>query len=258
MVVEDQPFALERACLRVDDSRVWEDRHLVVEEMPLAISVNGRAFTTAMLSPRQLREFVVGHLFTEGVIRSTSEIESLEVEGRQAGAIVANPLAARLPRRMVLSGCGGGSSYLDEDRLPHVKSDLAVSAGQIFRAVFALSSSPLHRETGGIHSAGLFSTSGEPAALAEDIGRHNAMDKVIGHSLLLGPDVSAHFAVCTGRISSEMVMKASRAGIPILASRGASTGLALDLAEKTGLCVVGFARGKRMNIYTHRHRVSLP
>ncbi|NYT02132.1 MAG: sulfurtransferase FdhD, partial [Methanosarcinales archaeon] len=107
----------------------------------------------------------------------------------------------------------------------------------------------------GTHSVGLFSQGGQAAIIAEDIGRHNALDKAIGHCLSHDQPLEDLFAASTGRISSDMALKCSRAQIPLIVSRGATTSLALAIAEKTGLSIVGFARGRRMNVYTNSHRI---
>ena len=114
--------------------------------------------------------------------------------------------------------------------------------------------SELHQTTGGIHIVALADKE-KIIAVSEDIGRHNALDRVIGHGLRNGVDFSKTFTIVSGRISSEMVRKCLIANISVIVSRGATTTLAVDIAEKTGLTVVGFARGGKMNIYSHPHRI---
>ena len=121
----------------------------------------------------------------------------------------------------------------------------------------ALLTSDLHRLTGGIHIVGLFSPDGE-VTRSLDIGRHNALDRVIGYGLIHDVNLGQVFALSSGRISSEMVRKCLVAGIPLVASRGATTTLAVSLAEKNGLTVIGFVRAGGMNIYTNPQRVTVP
>jgi len=229
--------------------------HAVVEEMPLSVTVNGRHALTAMTSPAMLREFVVGFLYTERIVRGLHEIVSIRIEGNTASVLTKNPFSILISHKTVLSGCGGSTSFLDSGRLPGIRSDLNLSPEAIRAATKETLDSELHRITGGIHLVGLFDGEGKVIRIAEDIGRHNALDRVVGHGLLEGIDFSRTFAVSSGRISSEMVRKCLVANIPVLVSRGATTTAAVEAAEAGGLTVVGFVRSKKMNIYTWRERV---
>lgn len=243
-------------CLRLDGDEVDDATCQVVEEVPLSIFINGRHFVTAMTSPQLRAEFVTGHLFTERIVAGLQEIESLEIEGNVARAIVSNPMRAIVPRRPIVSGCGGIASFLDESKLPEIKSDLQITRGDIQAAMLAISLSEIHIATGGVHSVGLFDQSG-PVCIIEDIGRHNALDKAIGYALAIDVDLSRTYVACTGRISSDMALKCSVASISIIVSRGATTSLAISIAERTGLAIVGFVRGKRLNVYTNRQRIMI-
>ncbi len=248
----------EFPCFKLDGECAEEAVCQVVEEVPLSIFINGRHFVTAMTSPQDRREFVTGHLFSERIAASFEEIESLEIEGNVARAIVANPMRAIVPRRPIVSGCGGIASFLDESKLQEIKSDLRITLDDAFAAMKAISLSELHVATGGVHSVGLFQKSGpvsSPICIIEDIGRHNALDKAIGHALFGKVDFGHTFVACTGRISSDMALKCSMAGIPIIVSRGATTSLAISIAERTGLSIVGFVRGKRLSVYVNRQRI---
>ncbi len=254
----------EYPCLKLDETEqgrtelgskeVAESICKVVEEVPLSIFINGRHFVTAMTSPQMREEFILGHLFSERIVKGLSEVESLEIEGNVARAIVSNPIKALLPRRPIVSGCGGIASYLDESKLSMIPSDLKIDKEEIFKAMKAISQSEVHEATGGVHSVGLFDENGA-VCIAEDIGRHNALDKVVGYGLKENVDFGRTFAASTGRISSDMATKCSAVGIPIMASRGATTSLALKIAERTGLTIVGFVRGKRLNVYTNPQRL---
>ena len=120
----------------------------------------------------------------------------------------------------------------------------------------AISLSETHIATGGVHSVGLFEKEGA-VCIIEDIGRHNALDKAIGYGLFEKIDFSQTYVTCTGRISSEMALKCSVAGIPVIVSRGATTSLAISIAERTGLTIIGFLRGKRLCVYTNRERFEI-
>ena len=227
----------------------------VVLEVPLSIFINGRHFVTAMTSPQMAEEFIAGYLFSERIIAGLSDIESLEIEGRTARLILRNPIKAILPRKPIVSGCGGGATFLDESKLPLINSDLSIEKKDIFEGMKAIFESDLHAATGGIHTVGLFDKTGA-ICICEDIGRHNALDKAIGFGLLRALDFGKTFVLSTGRISSEMALKCSVAGIPVIASRGATTSLALEIAERTRLTVIGFVRASRMNVYTCCWRVT--
>lgn len=243
-------------CLKLDGVEVEETTCQVVEEVPLSIFINGRHFATAMISPEMRMEFVTGHLFAERIVSGRDEIESLEIEGNVARAIVSNPMRAIVPRRPIVSGCGGTASFLNESKLPMITSDLKIGKEQAQEAMKAISLSEVHIATGGVHSVGLFDDL-EAVCIIEDIGRHNALDKAIGHALAEGVDFSRTFVACTGRISSDMALKCSVAGIPIIVSRGATTSLAISIAERTNLCIVAFLRGKRLSVYTNPERFKI-
>lgn len=244
----------DHVCLKLDGEEIRESMDCVVEESPLSIFINGRHFVTAMTSPHMANEFILGYLFSERIINGLSDVESMEMEGRVARLIISNPIRAIVPRKPIVSGCGGIATFLDESKLPRIDSGLLVDKNAIYEAMKAIFESELHSTTGGVHSVGLFDENGA-ACICEDIGRHNALDKAIGFGLIRGLDFSKTFVASTGRISSEMALKCSVAGIPIIASRGATTSLALEIAERTGLTIIGFVRTKRMNIYTGCWRV---
>ncbi|MDD1742211.1 MAG: formate dehydrogenase accessory sulfurtransferase FdhD [Methanotrichaceae archaeon] len=244
----------EYAYLKLDQESAERSRHSVVEEVPLSVFVNGKHFITAMISPSMINEFVIGHFLSEGIINNLEDIESMEIQADVARLIIKNPLKIISSRRLIVSGCGGCASYLDESRLPKILSDFRVPKENIFWAINYISSSILHQATGGVHSVGLFDHNG-PICIAEDIGRHNALDKVIGFGLIKKISFAETYLASTGRISSEMALKCSMAGIPIIASRGATTSLAIEIAKRTGLTVAGFVRGRQMNIYTERQRI---
>jgi FdhD protein len=248
----------ECKCLRLDGASAEEATCQVVVEVPISIFINGRHFVTAMTSPQMRKEFVTGHLFSERIICGSLEIESLEIEGNVARVIVEHPMRAIVPRRPIVSGCGGIASFLDESKLPEIKSDLRIGKQQAQDAMESISQSEIHIATGGVHSVGLFGEK-EPICIIEDIGRHNALDKAIGYALIQKQDFDfcRTFVACTGRVSSDMALKCSVAGIPIIVSRGATTSLAISIAERTGLCIVGFLRGKRLSVYTNRERFGI-
>ncbi len=243
-------------CIKVDGEKAEKNLHEVIEEAPLALFVNGRHAMTAMMSPVQLEDFVTGYLYTEQIIKNIDEIESIRIEKNRMSVITKNLFKVLGPKKTILSGCGGSTSFIDTEKLPKIVSDYTISADDIRNAAKAVLNSELHRVTGGIHIVALLDHE-RVIASSEDIGRHNALDRVIGHALRNHIDLSKTWVIVSGRISSEMVRKCLIAGIPIIVSRGATTTLAVETAEKTGLTVVGFARSSKMVIYTHSQRVEL-
>lgn len=249
----------EVKCVKYDAGISEEATHEVVIEEPLVISINGRHFVTAMISPGMTKEFVIGHLFSEGVIKSTKELESLQLDDRTANVIITHPLRVVAAQKLILTGCGTGSSFLDEDKVPKIQATARIEPATIAEGVTAVLHSQLHRTTGGVHLVGLFERYMHkyvPVCLIEDVGRHNALDKAIGYGVLRAIDFARTFVASTGRISSEMALKCAVANIPLIASRGATTSLAIEVGEKSGLCICGFVRGEKLNVYTHAERLA--
>lgn len=235
----------------------------VATEVPLTLVVNGDEFATLMCSPLDLREFSHGFLFTSGVIHRAEEVKSFSVDESRWRAEVEtarSPDPAMLGRRVYTSGCGRGVMYttiLELSLRQPLLTDFSVTPDLVFACMKWLQeSSPLHRVSRGVHTAA-FSIEGNPPEKAfDDIGRHNAVDKVIGHLLLEGVDTSKLMLISTGRISSEVIHKAKRASIPILLSRAAPTHQTVLLARDMGITVIGFARGRQFKIYSHEKRVN--
>jgi FdhD protein len=242
-------------CVRVDGNVSETATHEVVEEIPFALFINGRHAMTAMMSPVNMEDFVTGYLFTEQIIKGVDEIESVKIEKNRISVITKNLFKVLGPKKTILSGCGGSSSFIDPAKLPKITSDFAISAEKIQEWIKTALDSELHRTTGGIHIVALLDTD-NILCVSEDIGRHNALDRVIGYGLRNGVNFSRTFIVSSGRISSEMVRKCLLANIPMIVSRSATTTLAVEIAAKAGITVIGFARGKKLNIYTHAERVA--
>lgn len=241
-------------CIRVDGDTFTRGQHEVIEEAPLALFVNGRHAMTAMMSPVQLEEFVTGYLFTEQIIGGIDEIESIRIEKNRMSVITKNLFKVLGPKKTILSGCGGSTSFIDTEKLPKIRSDYVIGPQEIWNSAKSVLNSELHMTTGGIHVVALVDHE-TILSVSEDIGRHNALDRVIGTALRTGIDLSHTYVIVSGRISSEMVRKCLIANIPVIVSRGATTTLAVEIAGETGLTVVGFARGGKLNIYSHPERI---
>jgi len=238
----------------------------VAEEKPLHISVNKKHYTTIFCSPSNLKELAVGHLLSEGIIESIKEIEEINFRKNSVCRVKLKPnidLQKRLKlqkpfSRIILSTCSSPSPYQISARLPKVKSDLAVKAQIILNCVNRLNSiAETFRKTGGVHAAAIYKNDDSLVAFAEDVGRHNAVDKVIGIGALNKTDFSKCFLALTGRLTGDIVHKAARVGLPIVASLAAAIDSGIAVAKDAGLTLVGFARGRHMNIYNFPERILL-
>lgn len=235
-------------------------------EFPLTIMLNGEQLVTVLCSPGDWEALAVGFLYSEGMIRAKEEITALTLD-EERGIVRIRTAEDKTQdgklfmKRVLTTGCGRGMafySYADLDRKKKVLSGLKVTPEE----VLALSrqfqgNSELYRSTHGVHSAALCDTR-EVLVFAEDIGRHNAIDKVLGRCLLEGIAVADRILVSSGRISSEILFKAAGSGIPVLISKSAPTDMGVDLARELGITIIGFVRGGGMNVYTGQERIDIP
>ena len=211
-------------------------RERIVRETTLTIKVGGRHYATAMILATLEKEFVIGNLYVQGVIKSADDIASVTIKNNIAEVTLAGKKKGNAAPRTVKSG-------------------LKVSADDIFRCVKAIFKSAVFTETEAVHSAGLFLEGKETISIAEDLGRHNALDKVIGGGLLQNVDFSRTVAASTGRQPSEMILKCRNAGIPIIATKGVPTTLTIEIAREAGITIAGLVRGSTMIVYSHWERV---
>ncbi len=237
----------------------------VVVEAPVNLHVNRRYVATLLALPDQLKELCVGWLLSHAIIKKVDEILNIQVKGNlvRVNCLDEVEMRLRVASRVsvVRSSCGSLADdfYFSIDRIskPFVASDYTVKAGQLLRFVSVLNrKSSLFRLTGGTHSAALFHE-GVLVAFAEDVGRHNAVDKVIGSAALRRTDFSKCVLVSSGRQPAGMVLKAARVGIPIVASIAGPIYSGVEAARKTGVTLVCFVRGRRMNVYSFHERVVL-
>jgi FdhD protein len=208
----------------------------IVIETTLTINVDGKQYATAMILGTLEKEFVTGNLYVQGAITNARDIKAITIKNNVAEV----KLAANVKKRVVPAA---------------VTTDLKVTAEDILTCVKAILKSKVFSETEAVHSAGLFFNGKEAICVAEDLGRHNALDKVIGYGLLHDIDFSQTLAASTGRQPSEMIIKCRNAGIPIIATKGVPTTLAVELAEKAGITIAGLVRGSTMIVYSQWKRV---
>ena len=234
----------------------------VAVEVPVNIFVSGEHFVTLLALPDFMGELGLGHLLSEGVIKSASDVLDVRVEDNNVYlSIKEGVMRVKASRvlRLITTACGSSSDYLkllDSLDKPLVVSDVEVLGENVLKMRSLLTENTvIFKRTGGTHGAGVFTLKGEVISCAEDVGRHNAVDKVIGICALKGVDFSQTVIFSTGRMSAEMVLKAARVGIPIVASLSAPLNSGIIFAERSGVTLICFVRGHRFNIYTHGNKV---
>lgn len=246
----------------IDHGEKKSARMPVSEEVPLTIEVNGRELATLLCSPEHLKNLVTGFLFTNGLIQNLSQQKSLTIDTERwkAGVkIEGDGFADDLVfKRIYTSGCGKGVIFhnpLDLINRVKIVSDFNVKNEIIreFMKIFQKQSQE-HQLTHGIHSAALASRD-KILISRDDIGRHNAIDKVIGEALYTNIGFTDKILLTSGRISSEILSKALRCRMPVLAAIGAPTNQAVKLARQVGLTIVGLVRGAKMFVYSGEERI---
>ncbi|MBI1846658.1 MAG: formate dehydrogenase accessory sulfurtransferase FdhD [Candidatus Rokubacteria bacterium] len=241
-----------RTYLRIRGSRSEETAGEIVREQPLTVYVNGERFLTLLCTPTGLEALVLGYLWMEKIIAGVDDVVSLEVSAVDGRADVQLRGAVTLPtERILTSGCGGGITFRIDHRLfPRLSSPLRVTPDQVRARMKDLFGAAVHyRQSRGIHGAAL--ADGDRLLLvAEDVGRHNAVDKIKGEALRAGVATEDRLLLSTGRVSSEMLLKAARMGVPLVASRTSPTEMAVALAEQLNVTVCGYVRPDTLNLYT--------
>jgi FdhD protein len=233
----------------------------VPTEAPVDLIYNGHLAGTLMCTPQELSALALGWLFGQGLIKEAREVYTIGACEDLHKVYVQTAVDRWDERRgwekVVTSGCGGGTVLAAQlsGRLPKVGPGPAITLSDLRRSFKEMGArSTLYQKSGGLHSAAL-AAEGKLLAHSEDIGRHNAVDKVIGKGLLLELDFSRTVLLTTGRISCEMVIKAAQAGVPAVASLTTATDLALELARGLQITVIGRAAGCRLTVYTGAERV---
>ena len=250
--------------IRLTEGDKHDIEDVVVRETPFTIILNNEEMVTLLCSPTDLKYLAVGFLFSEGLLHGKDDINKILVDERRGIVRVETkesmePGRDVLFRRFITSGCGRGASFYsaaDVQSQKKVESQISISA----REIFVLAKKFHHRSqvylaTGGVHSAALCDTT-NILVFNEDIGRHNAIDKVFGECIMTDLPTEDRLIITSGRVSSEILLKVAKREIPIIISKSAPTNLGIKLAEDLGITLIGFVRGKRMNVYTNIGRIA--
>jgi FdhD protein len=249
--------------LRLTEDVISETEDTVVREFPLTIVLNDQELVTMLCSPANQKELAVGFLYSEGLIEGSEEVKNVTLHEGTGVIRVETEGGDELAReilfsRLITSGCGRGASFYNATDVTgrKLESLLRVSVSQILALTKSFQlMSDTYRATGGVHSAALCDTT-SILVFSEDIGRHNAMDKVFGECLLKDIATDDCLVITSGRISSEILLKVARRNIPVLVSKSAPTNLGVKMANELGVTLVGFVRGKRANVYTNTWRIA--
>ena len=229
----------------------------VVREQPLTIMVNGVELATFLCTPVKLDYLTVGFLAFEGLIDSLDDLCDLDVD-LESGVVevVLKREVVKPQKRVFTSGCGMGLTFtLRLSHYPPLDHDLTLMPEQIFPLMQQLfEGATMYKASRGIHAAALSDTE-QVILLAEDVGRHNALDKILGEAMMKGIPTAGRILLTSGRISSEMLRKGAHMGTPFLISRTSPTTLSIEAAKRLGITVIGYVRRNSFNFYTHPERL---
>lgn len=234
----------------------------VIRESPLTIFLNGQEVVTLLCSPINMDYLAIGFLFSEGLIQRNDDIKDISIDNQKGTAHIElkeNELTgSSCPKRLVTSDGGHGINYYrtaSNQEHGKVESLVTITDNEVFALAKALLRySVTYKATGGVHSAALCDTK-KILVFNEDIGRHNAIDKVFGECIIKNISTNDRILIISGRIPSEILFKVIRSNIPILISKAAPTNLGVKLANELGITLIGFVREQRMNVYSNGWRV---
>lgn len=248
---------------RYNGQNFIEKEDEIAVEYPLTIILDGNEFATMVCTPSELEELVVGFLASEGIIRVYEDIHSINIDEKKGFAYVDLVKKHSIQKdfhskRFIGSCCGKGRQfyfYNDVKTAKTIMTKWTVTPEQCQDLMKKMQENSSHfQQTGGVHNAALCTREGIVVSKT-DIGRHNALDKIFGYCIINRISLKEKIIVFSGRISSEILLKAAKIGVGIILSKSAPTNLALDLADQLGITAVGFIRGNGLNVYTHRERI---
>ena len=256
---------VEMTRLDLATGKVEKTKDAIAEEVPLRISLNEAYTFVIWCSPMQFKELAVGYLLAEDILHSIDEIASLSSDEINHRCQLTLKTTVDLDKRMKNSRRStriiplikaSTLPYQHDEKIATVNSPLKIKAKIIFEALNQMNCiAKGFKQTGGLHDSGIFTAKGEMLAFSEDVGRHNTVDKVIGQASLSRVDFSQCFMIITGRVPGDMIYKAARVGLPIVASVAAVLNSGVSSAEKANITLIGFVRGTKMNIYTGIQRI---
>jgi len=231
-------------------------------ERPVTIHLNDTEIATVQATPHDLEELGIGFLLSEGLLTEREALLGVDADAKRGMVWVSSseqvPADLSERTRYLTSGCGKGMTFASIGHargLAPIESPMTVTAEQVYALVRELGdAATMYRDSGGMHAAGL-GKEGSLLVAREDVGRHNAIDKVLGRAWLDGIATNDAMLLATGRLSYEMAVKAAKARVPVAASRSAVTDLAADLADGLNIALIGYARGGKLTVYTHPERV---
>jgi FdhD protein len=243
--VDEETVIKKRKILKINLEKNFIE-HLedeVVVEQTLQLYVNNKFYATFAFSPSQIKELIIGRLLTQATISKPEAIRHINIKKRKA--------------EVKLQYISDSNSRFKEKVETLKTSDvLVLNLETVLKLVKILDNEAVvFKRTGGTHAAALFDSGGKILAFSEDIGRHNAVDKVVGEATLKGIDLKKTVLASTGRLSSEIVMKAANVNIPVIVSLASPTDKGISVAERKGITIIGFARGRGFNLYTHPERI---
>ncbi|MBI5974618.1 formate dehydrogenase accessory sulfurtransferase FdhD [Staphylococcus canis] len=252
--------------IRYENGKLYETEDSYVTEFPLTLMVNGEEFATVICSPNHIEELVLGFLASEGVILKRSEIKSVDIDDSKGFAYVelTTDISQRMQlstKRMIASCCGKSREFYFQNDAAIAKTSMStieVRPDQILNMMARLQEeSRTFHMTGGLHNAAI--SDGDAFYVhRQDIGRHNALDKLFGYCIQRRISVRDKILIFSGRISSEILIKAAKIGVGMIVSKSAPTTLAIQLAHDLNITAVGFVRDHHFNIYSHPERIHNP
>ena len=234
------------------NGKVTEAKEKVVKDETITLTINGNISRSLSAIEDSLKEFTVGYLFNENMVNSMDAIKEIRVEGTQIYAEIDDTLLKTNETVLCSDSAGGWRSKIKT--VNPVQSDFQVPAEELIARIEELKdNAEIWQATGGTHVAGIVHK--DNFVVKEDVSRHVAVDKVIGYGLLHGFDLSRSYVIYSGRMPADMVIKMTRAGVPILASNAAPANSGYNIAKKGNITLVGFLRGQRCNIYNNQNRI---
>lgn len=246
--------------IKMHNSKNQKIQDEIIVEYQLTIYLNSKEFVTLLCTPKSLQSLVVGFLYSERVIKSKEDIKTITIDEEQGKAYVeieSDDVFSFIGdnlygKKTITTACGNSKTMLYNVMhfLNKIETPITIKPNEVQALIDTFSKkSELFKKTGGVHSCALCNVN-EIILFEEDIGRHNALDKILGKALLENINHEDKIVLTTGRVSSEIMTKVAKRKIPILISRSAPTNVAIDMAKELGITLIGFARGQKMNIYS--------